>query len=306
MHGKGTLKTSTSTFHGTLVNSLKHGSGEERFTNGVIYRGDYQNNRFDGFGTYGWRGGASYEGSFKNGLRHGKGKWASGETKYSGNYAEGLKEGYGELYFPSGNFYKGNFVEDKREGYGEMFWTDGSFYKGDWKGGIQNGKGQIYLVGGEVVSGLFENSILVQITPSIYEKQMEISSMGIHDLFGSNAQIHQPSKMRTLSEAKNLAGAKRKLAKIEEGSKRKSQIKDKMYFKSPQRNEPLTSHHQHGSTQPHSGFPSYTNVRTPNHAHHQNSAHDHSHGKSGEGRECKCQKRLENFRLRHRLKTKQN
>ena len=55
---------------------------------------------------------------FKNGLRHGKGKWHRGETKYNGGYVEGLKEGYGELYYSNGNFYKGNFVEDKREGYG--------------------------------------------------------------------------------------------------------------------------------------------------------------------------------------------
>jgi hypothetical protein len=55
-----------------------------------------------------------YEGSFRNGLRHGKGKWSQNETKYLGNYIEGLKEGYGELYFPSGNFYKGNFVNDLR------------------------------------------------------------------------------------------------------------------------------------------------------------------------------------------------
>lgn len=87
MHGKGTLRTNASTFQGALVNSLKHGAGEERFTNGDVYRGDYQNNRFDGFGSYTWRGGASYEGSFRNGLRHGKGKWSSGETKYSGSYA---------------------------------------------------------------------------------------------------------------------------------------------------------------------------------------------------------------------------
>ena len=91
MHGKGILRTQSSIFQGTLVNSLKHGNGQERFTNGDVYRGDYQNNRFDGFGTYSWRGGATYQGSFKNGLRHGKGKWASGETKYSGNYVEGLK-----------------------------------------------------------------------------------------------------------------------------------------------------------------------------------------------------------------------
>ena len=119
MHGKGTLRSPSSTYQGFMVNSLKHGSGEERFTNGDSYKGEFQNNRFDGFGTYTWHTGqASYEGSFKNGLRHGKGKWSGGETKYSGSYVEGLKEGYGELYFPSGNFYKGNFVEDKREGYG--------------------------------------------------------------------------------------------------------------------------------------------------------------------------------------------
>lgn len=53
-----------------------------------------------------------------------------------------------------------------------MFWTDGSFYKGEWKNGTQNGKGQIYLSGGDIVSGIFENSILVQAMPSIYEKQM--------------------------------------------------------------------------------------------------------------------------------------
>jgi hypothetical protein len=38
-----------------LVNSLKHGQGEERFTNGDFYKGEYQNNRFDGFGTYNWQ-----------------------------------------------------------------------------------------------------------------------------------------------------------------------------------------------------------------------------------------------------------
>lgn len=114
-----------------------------------------------------------------------------------------------------------------------MFWTDGSFYKGDWKNGIQNGKGQIYLVGGEVISGLFENSILVQITPSIYEKQMEISSMGIHDLFGSNPKLDTTNKTRTFSESKNISNAKRKLAKIDESSRKKNSIKDNIYFKSP-------------------------------------------------------------------------
>jgi hypothetical protein len=43
---------------------------------------------------------------------------------------------------------------------------------------------------------------------------MEISSMGIQDLFGSNAHLNQPTKMRTFSESKNISGAQRKLTKI--------------------------------------------------------------------------------------------
>lgn len=39
MHGKGTLKTKKSTYNGAFVNWLKHGNGEEHFSNGDIYRG---------------------------------------------------------------------------------------------------------------------------------------------------------------------------------------------------------------------------------------------------------------------------
>lgn len=50
-----------------------------------------------------------------------------------------------------------------------MFWTDGSFYKGEWKNGTQNGKGQMYLAGTQIMTGSFENSILVQVTDSNFE-----------------------------------------------------------------------------------------------------------------------------------------
>jgi len=138
-----------------------------------------------------------------------------------------------------------------------MFWTDGSFYKGDWKGGVQNGKGQIYLTGSEVISGLFENGILVQVIPSLYEKQMEISSMGIQDLFGSNPNIPNANKVRTFSESRGMSNAgKKKLAKIEEHhDKRRHSIKDNLYFQTPDKNGPRTnhshqnSHHNHHSHQ---------------------------------------------------------
>jgi hypothetical protein len=39
MHGKGTLKSSKSTYTGNFANWLKHGVGEEHFINGDTYRG---------------------------------------------------------------------------------------------------------------------------------------------------------------------------------------------------------------------------------------------------------------------------
>jgi hypothetical protein len=53
-----------------------------------------------------------------------------------------------------------------------MFWTDGSFYKGVWKNGVQNGKGEVYIAGGDILSGIFENSIMVQSMLSLSEKEM--------------------------------------------------------------------------------------------------------------------------------------
>lgn len=59
--------------------------------------------------------------------------------------------------------------------------------------------------------------------------------MGIHDLFGSQAQMYQP-KNRTFSESKNIHSVKRRLTKIDESGRKKTGIKDKVYFKSPQKN----------------------------------------------------------------------
>lgn len=57
MHGKAVLKTDQLSYNGMFVNSLKHGQGQEKFQNGDTYKGEYQNNRFDGFGTYTWKQG---------------------------------------------------------------------------------------------------------------------------------------------------------------------------------------------------------------------------------------------------------
>jgi hypothetical protein len=80
-------------------------------------------------------------GTFQNGLKHGKGKWKSGNgpgpvAQYEGDYENDKKNGYGVFTWASGNIYRGQYKEDERHGEGEMCWTDGSRYVGEWFHGI--------------------------------------------------------------------------------------------------------------------------------------------------------------------------
>lgn len=100
--------------------------------------------------------------------------------------------------------------------------------------------------------------------------------MGIQDLFGSNPQLRQQTKTRTVSESKNLT-AKRKLDKIEEGPKKKGTIKDHIYFKTPDKKNSSFSQNRHSSTHGATGFPNFTGAsKSPAHGanqHHHASAH---------------------------------
>lgn len=55
------------------------------------------------------------------------------------------------------------------------------------------------MIGGDIISGIFENGMLVQAMPSIYEKQMEISNMKIEDLFGKPKVDKIAPRTRTFS-----------------------------------------------------------------------------------------------------------
>jgi hypothetical protein len=117
-----------------------------------------------------------------------------------------------------------------------MFWTDSSFYKGEWKNGVQNGKGQIYLAGSDLVNGIFENSIMVQLIPTMYEKQLEISNLSIQELLSDKRNsIKRP---RTLSDTMGFIKRK-KLIKVEESIQRDKNtfcnLHGKLYFKSPEK-----------------------------------------------------------------------
>ena len=57
---------------------MKHGQGTEKFINGDIYKGSYENDRPSGYGEYYWKNKTYFKGNFKNGLRCGRGFWKRG------------------------------------------------------------------------------------------------------------------------------------------------------------------------------------------------------------------------------------
>lgn len=143
------------------MSSLKHGHGTEKFVNGDLFMGNYENGKPNGFGEYHWSNGSTYKGYFKNGLRHGKGVWRKNFGKsdvYDGEWANDKKSGFGVYTWASGNYYKGNYFDDLRHGYGEMYWTDGSIYKGQWRRGYQHGEGELYIPGKPIQKGIFNQN----------------------------------------------------------------------------------------------------------------------------------------------------
>lgn len=62
-------------YEGEWNSSLKHGKGNDQFSNGDSYTGEYKNGKPDGFGVYTWKNGSHYSGHFIAGLKQGKGKW---------------------------------------------------------------------------------------------------------------------------------------------------------------------------------------------------------------------------------------
>lgn len=170
------------------MSSLKHGHGTEKFANGDVFMGNYENGKPNGFGEYHWKNESSYKGFFKNGLRHGKGVWRKnfGKTDiYDGDWINDKKSGVGVYTWVSGNCYKGAYFDDLRHGYGEMFWIDGSSYKGNWRRGEQHGEGTMYIPGRSVQQGLFKHNIF---TGDINQKDGSLPRLGSASIKSQDVQ----------------------------------------------------------------------------------------------------------------------
>jgi len=161
-HGEGrqTLPD-RSTFVGQFRNGLKNGRGSAVYranaqaaTGGRTptiqmpvqlgaYDGEFENDCFQGEGTYRWRDGRSYEGQWHMNKMHGHGKYTftDGRT-YEGQYNHGKKSGFGRYYWPDGRKYVGQILHGARHGQGTYSTPQGKHMEGIWHHGVLTAKSQ--------------------------------------------------------------------------------------------------------------------------------------------------------------------
>ncbi|XP_067943618.1 MORN repeat-containing protein 2-like [Watersipora subatra] len=89
----------------------RHGEGEQRTVEGLVYAGSWQEDKMTGDGRLEHPSGSVFEGDFKNNQFHGRGTYT----------------------WPNGSFYSGPFVENRIEGEGEFTDTEGQVWVGTFR-----------------------------------------------------------------------------------------------------------------------------------------------------------------------------
>ena len=127
-HGYGKDYRNNSKYEGEFRKDKKCGKGKILFDSGDTYEGEFNDNKFNGYGHYVWfKNGHEYEGNYLNGKFHGEGFYRWGKNEYySGEYVNGVKEGEGEISYADGKKFFVNFTNGKPNGIGIFQDKDGN------------------------------------------------------------------------------------------------------------------------------------------------------------------------------------
>ena len=127
-HGKGKDEGDNMKYEGDFIKDKKCGKGKILFDSGDTYEGEFNDNKFNGYGHYIWaKNKNEYKGNYLNGKFHGEGRYQWGENEYyNGEYVNGIKEGEGELSFKDGKKFYVNFTNGKPNGIGIFQDQDGN------------------------------------------------------------------------------------------------------------------------------------------------------------------------------------
>ncbi|OIT22044.1 PREDICTED: phosphatidylinositol 4-phosphate 5-kinase 1-like [Nicotiana attenuata] len=149
-------------YTGTFLGKVPHGNGQYLWSDGCMYKGEWQKGKASGKGKFSWPSGATYEGDFKEGRMDGYGTFigADGDT-YRGWWAKDMKHGFGEKLYANGDLYVGSWKWNLQEGEGRYVWGgNGNEYIGEWKKGVMCGKGVMIWGNGKRYEGDWDNGVI--------------------------------------------------------------------------------------------------------------------------------------------------
>ena len=162
---------------GIYDNKGIYGIGIENSVEGsYIYKGEFKNNKKEGYGTIIWKDGCRYQGEFKDNQMNGIGMIEfSGKNFYQGEIRNGKMEGFGEFFWNDKRKYFGYYKNDKRHGFGiyitkindpnlqrdsdldnDFDNINTSTFIGFWKNGNMDGLG-MRIINSEIKYGIWEN-----------------------------------------------------------------------------------------------------------------------------------------------------
>lgn len=105
-----------------------------------VYQGQCVAGKAQGIGEVVFNNGDRLRGEFENGRINGNGTWISGVSgnSYKGHWRDGKREGEGTYSWSNGaQQYVGEWVDDKRQGHGTFTWANGGRFEGEFRNNKQ-------------------------------------------------------------------------------------------------------------------------------------------------------------------------
>ena len=143
-------------YRGNFVNSIYEGYGEYYFNNGSVYKGNFKNGLYEGESTFYYADGGVKVANFKEGKEI---------SVISNIYANEIKvgcvsgdcqNGIGKYILNNGE-YEGSFLYGKQSGQGKFTCPNGDRYEGQYSDGNKNGYGILSQANGKKYEGNYKN-----------------------------------------------------------------------------------------------------------------------------------------------------
>lgn len=153
-----TLTTEKGIFKGLLRNSSPQGYGEMNYFSGSQYKGDWNNGKMEGEGTF-TTATDTLIGEWKDGKLNGYGLCKTLSFLFKGDLKDNKPEGMGYIFFTDSTFYSGGWANGKMNGYGDITLSNGDTYMGNWKDDQYHGGGRYTYHTGEAYDGYWKEGL---------------------------------------------------------------------------------------------------------------------------------------------------